>query len=187
MCFISTFNNEKIWAMFSNIHHSPYIFVFYSSSICLFVFCVQLDRFASIRIPGSRKDRPPMSHFKHSASDWSISSSSTTNPFDELSSKITSEKEILALFEKMMVYTINTLRIVFELNISFLNINNTSALKYGVKWIRKMTWQWICCEIFTHLVKILEFRLTCLKFWHSPSSLYFSRRTWTWTKKKRPL
>lgn len=128
----STFNNEKIWAVFSNtqlnfcfvntyhlIHHSPYIFAVYSSSICLFVFCVQLDRFASIRIPGSRKDRPPMSHFKHSASDWSISSSSTTNPFDELSSKITSEKEILALFEKMMVHIINTLRIVFELNISF--------------------------------------------------------------------
>lgn len=78
--------------------------------MCLFLFSVQLDRFASIRIPGSKKDRPPMSHFKHSASDWSISSSSTTNPFEELSSKITSEKEILALFEKMMVYIINTLQ-----------------------------------------------------------------------------
>lgn len=179
-CFVNTYHL---------IHHSPYIFAVYSSSICLFVFCVQLDRFASIRIPGSRKDRPPMSQFKHSASDWSISSSSTTNPFDELSSKITSEKEILALFEKMMVHIIShiTLRIVFELNICFLNINNTSALKYRVKWIRKMTWQWICCEIFTHLVKLLKFRLTCLKFWHNPSSLYFSRRTWTWTKKKRPL
>lgn len=154
MCFISTLNNEKIWVMYSNtqlnfwflntyhlIHHSLYIFVVYSCSICLLVFCVQLDRFASIRIPGSRKDRPPMSHFKHSASDWSISSSSTTNPFDELSSKITSEKEILALFEKMMVHIIHTLRIVFELNISFLNIKNTSALKYRVKWIRKTTWQ----------------------------------------------
>eukprot|EP00066_Takifugu_rubripes_P005695 XP_003969938.1 PREDICTED: protein diaphanous homolog 3 isoform X1 [Takifugu rubripes] len=61
-----------------------------------------LDRFASIRIPGSKKERAPVSHFKHSASDWSINSSSTTNPFEELSSKITSEKEILALFEKMM-------------------------------------------------------------------------------------
>lgn len=64
---------------------------------------MQLDRFASIRIPGSKKERPPVSHFKLSASDWSVSSSSTTNPFAELSSKITSEKEILALFEKMMV------------------------------------------------------------------------------------
>uniref|UniRef100_H2V4B8 Diaphanous-related formin 3 n=1 Tax=Takifugu rubripes TaxID=31033 RepID=H2V4B8_TAKRU len=70
--------------------------------MCLFLFSLQLDRFASIRIPGSKKERAPVSHFKHSASDWSINSSSTTNPFEELSSKITSEKEILALFEKMM-------------------------------------------------------------------------------------
>ncbi|XP_068586386.1 protein diaphanous homolog 3-like [Cebidichthys violaceus] len=62
-----------------------------------------LDRFASIRIPGSRKERPPLSHSKHNANDWSTSSSSaTSHQFEELSSKITSEKEILALFEKMM-------------------------------------------------------------------------------------
>ncbi|KAK7913161.1 hypothetical protein WMY93_013372 [Mugilogobius chulae] len=61
-----------------------------------------LDRFASIRIPGSKKERPPLSHTKHSSSDWSISSSASLSHFDELSSKITSEKEILALFEKMM-------------------------------------------------------------------------------------
>ncbi|KAM9366254.1 protein diaphanous homolog 3-like [Symphorus nematophorus] len=61
-----------------------------------------LDRFASIRIPGSKKERPPLSHSKHNANDWSISSSSTSHQFEELSSKITSEKEILALFEKMM-------------------------------------------------------------------------------------
>ncbi|XP_072321753.1 protein diaphanous homolog 3-like [Eucyclogobius newberryi] len=61
-----------------------------------------LDRFASIRIPGSKKERPPLSHVKHSSSDWSIASSSSLNRFEELSSKITSEKEILALFEKMM-------------------------------------------------------------------------------------
>ncbi|XP_027137336.1 protein diaphanous homolog 3 isoform X3 [Larimichthys crocea] len=60
-----------------------------------------LDRFASIRIPGSKKERPPISHSKHNANDWSISSS-TSHQFEELSSKITSEKEILALFEKMM-------------------------------------------------------------------------------------
>ncbi|XP_034437174.1 protein diaphanous homolog 3-like isoform X3 [Hippoglossus hippoglossus] len=65
-----------------------------------------LDRFASIRIPGSKKERPPLSHPKHNPNDWSISSSSTStstsHPFEEMSSKITSEKEILALFEKMM-------------------------------------------------------------------------------------
>uniref|UniRef100_A0A8C2JD92 Diaphanous-related formin 3 n=1 Tax=Cyprinus carpio TaxID=7962 RepID=A0A8C2JD92_CYPCA len=58
-----------------------------------------LDRFSSIRIPGSKKERPPLSHMsKHySSGDWS-----TSSEFEELSSKITSEKEILALFEKMM-------------------------------------------------------------------------------------
>uniref|UniRef100_A0A672KFL1 Protein diaphanous homolog 3-like n=1 Tax=Sinocyclocheilus grahami TaxID=75366 RepID=A0A672KFL1_SINGR len=58
-----------------------------------------LDRFSSIRIPGSKKERPPLSHMsKHSSfDDWS-----TSSEFEELSSKITSEKEILALFEKMM-------------------------------------------------------------------------------------
>ncbi|KAM9825531.1 protein diaphanous homolog 3-like isoform 3-T3 [Syngnathus typhle] len=60
-----------------------------------------LDRFASIRIPGSKKDRPPIPHSKYSAPDWSVFSSSNSQ-FEELSSKITSEKEILALFEKMM-------------------------------------------------------------------------------------
>uniref|UniRef100_A0A8C1PF99 Diaphanous-related formin 3 n=1 Tax=Cyprinus carpio TaxID=7962 RepID=A0A8C1PF99_CYPCA len=55
--------------------------------------------FSSIRIPGSKKERPPLSHMsKHySSGDWS-----TSSEFEELSSKITSEKEILALFEKMM-------------------------------------------------------------------------------------
>ncbi|XP_041639883.1 protein diaphanous homolog 3-like isoform X2 [Cheilinus undulatus] len=61
-----------------------------------------LDRFASIRIPGSKKERPTLLQSKHSNNDWSISSSSTSHQFEELSSKITSEKEILALFEKMM-------------------------------------------------------------------------------------
>ncbi|XP_068435700.1 protein diaphanous homolog 3-like isoform X2 [Clinocottus analis] len=61
-----------------------------------------LDRFASIRIPGSKKERPPLSHSKHTTNDWSTSSSATSHQFEELSSKITSEKEILALFEKMM-------------------------------------------------------------------------------------
>uniref|UniRef100_A0A3Q3BTC6 Diaphanous-related formin 3 n=1 Tax=Haplochromis burtoni TaxID=8153 RepID=A0A3Q3BTC6_HAPBU len=61
-----------------------------------------LDRFASIRIPGSKKERPPLTQSKHNANDWSSSSSSTSHHFEELSSKINSEKEILALFEKMM-------------------------------------------------------------------------------------
>ncbi|XP_067352242.1 protein diaphanous homolog 3-like isoform X2 [Channa argus] len=60
------------------------------------------DRLASIRIPGSKKERPPLSHSKQNASDSSSSSSSPSHPFEELSSKITTEKEILALFEKMM-------------------------------------------------------------------------------------
>uniref|UniRef100_A0A3B4EZP8 Diaphanous related formin 3 n=1 Tax=Pundamilia nyererei TaxID=303518 RepID=A0A3B4EZP8_9CICH len=65
-------------------------------------FFLQLDRFASIRIPGSKKERPPLTQSKHNANDWSSSSSSTSHHFEELSSKINSEKEILALFEKMM-------------------------------------------------------------------------------------
>ncbi|XP_071187020.1 protein diaphanous homolog 3 [Salvelinus alpinus] len=57
-----------------------------------------LDRFASIRIPGSKKERPHLPHVKHSSSsEWSSSAE-----FEDLSSKITSEKEILGLFEKMM-------------------------------------------------------------------------------------
>uniref|UniRef100_A0A8C5N8C6 Protein diaphanous homolog 3-like n=1 Tax=Gouania willdenowi TaxID=441366 RepID=A0A8C5N8C6_GOUWI len=61
-----------------------------------------LDKFASIRIPGSKKERPPLTQSKKDSSDWSTLSSSTSHQFVELSSKITSEKEILALFEKMM-------------------------------------------------------------------------------------
>uniref|UniRef100_A0AAY4DQ13 Diaphanous-related formin 3 n=1 Tax=Denticeps clupeoides TaxID=299321 RepID=A0AAY4DQ13_9TELE len=55
-----------------------------------------LDRFASIRIPGSKKERPHLPYIKQSSSDLS------TSEFEDLSSRITSEKEILALFEKMM-------------------------------------------------------------------------------------
>uniref|UniRef100_A0A6Q2XBC4 Diaphanous-related formin 3 n=1 Tax=Esox lucius TaxID=8010 RepID=A0A6Q2XBC4_ESOLU len=59
---------------------------------------LQLDRFASIRIPGAKKDRPHLATVKNS----SDCSSSSAAEFEELSSKITSEKEILGLFEKMM-------------------------------------------------------------------------------------
>uniref|UniRef100_A0A3P9B7K1 Diaphanous-related formin 3 n=1 Tax=Maylandia zebra TaxID=106582 RepID=A0A3P9B7K1_9CICH len=75
-----------------------YFFLF----LIVLSFFLQLDRFASIRIPGSKKERPPLTQSKHNANDWSSSSSSTSHHFEELSSKINSEKEILALFEKMM-------------------------------------------------------------------------------------
>nr|XP_006113623.1 protein diaphanous homolog 3 [Pelodiscus sinensis] len=59
-----------------------------------------LDRFASIRIPSSRKERPPVLQLKqsHSSIDWS----SPPVDVDESIFKPLSEREILALFEKMM-------------------------------------------------------------------------------------
>ncbi|XP_075584033.1 protein diaphanous homolog 3 [Pelecanus crispus] len=58
-----------------------------------------LDRFASIRIPGSKKERPPLPHMKQSHStDWS----STPMDGDDFAPKPLSEREIIALFEKMM-------------------------------------------------------------------------------------
>uniref|UniRef100_A0A8C6K0D3 Uncharacterized protein n=2 Tax=Melopsittacus undulatus TaxID=13146 RepID=A0A8C6K0D3_MELUD len=65
----------------------------------LHLFCFQLDRFASIRIPGSKKERPPLPHMKHSHStDWS----STPMDTEDFAPKTLSEREIIALFEKMM-------------------------------------------------------------------------------------
>ncbi|GAA6073597.1 protein diaphanous homolog 3 isoform X1 [Tachysurus ichikawai] len=62
------------------------------------MFSPERDRFASIRIPGSKKERTHLSHMnKQSSYEWS-----TSCEFEDLSSRITSEKEILALFEKMM-------------------------------------------------------------------------------------
>ncbi|XP_067148702.1 protein diaphanous homolog 3 [Apteryx mantelli] len=59
-----------------------------------------LDRFASIRIPGSKKERPPLPHMKQSYStDWSSSSPMDVEDFVP---KPLSEREIIALFEKMM-------------------------------------------------------------------------------------
>ncbi|XP_067419305.1 protein diaphanous homolog 3 [Emydura macquarii macquarii] len=59
-----------------------------------------LDRFASIRIPGSKKERPPLLQLKqsHSSTDWM----SLPADVDEFIPKPLSEQEILALFEKMM-------------------------------------------------------------------------------------
>ncbi|NXK09964.1 DIAP3 protein, partial [Herpetotheres cachinnans] len=58
-----------------------------------------LDRFASIRIPGSKKERPPLLHMKQSHStDWS----STPMDTEDFAPKPLSEREIIALFEKMM-------------------------------------------------------------------------------------
>uniref|UniRef100_A0A3Q3XDH0 Uncharacterized protein n=1 Tax=Mola mola TaxID=94237 RepID=A0A3Q3XDH0_MOLML len=89
-------------ASFMYLHLALEILLYFSYLIVCSLLFLQLDRFASIRIPGSKKERPPISHSKHSTNDCSISSSSTMLQFEELSSKITSEKEILALFEKMM-------------------------------------------------------------------------------------
>ncbi|OXB54687.1 hypothetical protein ASZ78_012301 [Callipepla squamata] len=62
-------------------------------------FCFQLDRFASIRIPGSKKERPALPHMKPSHStDWS----STPTDVEDFVPKPLSEREIIALFEKMM-------------------------------------------------------------------------------------
>ncbi|XP_053827150.1 protein diaphanous homolog 3 isoform X4 [Vidua macroura] len=58
-----------------------------------------LDRFASIRIPRSKKERPPLPHMKQSHStDWS----STPMDPEDFATKPLSEREIIALFEKMM-------------------------------------------------------------------------------------
>uniref|UniRef100_A0A8D0G2G2 Diaphanous related formin 3 n=1 Tax=Strix occidentalis caurina TaxID=311401 RepID=A0A8D0G2G2_STROC len=65
----------------------------------LYLFCFQLDRFASIRIPGSKKERPPLTHMKLSHStDWS----STPMDTEDFAQKPLSEREVIALFEKMM-------------------------------------------------------------------------------------
>ncbi|XP_071596617.1 protein diaphanous homolog 3 [Heliangelus exortis] len=58
-----------------------------------------LDRFASLRIPGSKKERPALLHTKQSHStDWS----STSTDAEDFAPKPLSEREIIALFEKMM-------------------------------------------------------------------------------------
>ncbi|KAG8452270.1 hypothetical protein GDO86_004175 [Hymenochirus boettgeri] len=58
-----------------------------------------LDRFASIRIPGSRKERPNLQYIKNSSigNEWAASSE-----YEHFPSKQLSDKEILPLFEKMM-------------------------------------------------------------------------------------
>lgn len=66
----------------------------------LYLLCFQLDRFASIRIPKGKKERPPLPHMKQSHStDWS----STPMDQEDFATKTLSEREIIALFEKMMV------------------------------------------------------------------------------------
>uniref|UniRef100_A0A8C3J6P3 Diaphanous related formin 3 n=1 Tax=Calidris pygmaea TaxID=425635 RepID=A0A8C3J6P3_9CHAR len=65
----------------------------------LYFFCFQLDRFASIRIPGSKKERPPLPHLKQS---HSTDLSSTPMDAEDFGPKPMSEREIIALFEKMM-------------------------------------------------------------------------------------
>ncbi|XP_052561616.1 protein diaphanous homolog 3 [Tympanuchus pallidicinctus] len=58
-----------------------------------------LDRFASIRIPGSKKERPALPHMKQS---HSTDGSSTPTDVEDFVPKPLSEGEIIALFEKMM-------------------------------------------------------------------------------------
>uniref|UniRef100_A0A669NXA2 Diaphanous related formin 3 n=1 Tax=Phasianus colchicus TaxID=9054 RepID=A0A669NXA2_PHACC len=65
----------------------------------LYPFCFQLDRFASIRIPGSKKERPALPHMKQS---HSTDGSSTPTDVEDFVPKPLSEREIIALFEKMM-------------------------------------------------------------------------------------
>ncbi|XP_006837658.1 PREDICTED: protein diaphanous homolog 3-like isoform X2 [Chrysochloris asiatica] len=59
-----------------------------------------LDKFASIRIPGSKKERPPLSNLKSAfaSNDCPLGSSEMM----ENNSKSLSENEVLELFEKMM-------------------------------------------------------------------------------------
>lgn len=68
---------------------------------CLFLVFVQFDKFSSIRIPGSKKDRPALPSFKQAH----CSSSECTTPaeMDDFLPAHLSDQEILALFEKMMV------------------------------------------------------------------------------------
>ena len=57
-----------------------------------------MDRFASIRIPGSKKERPPLSNLR-----TAFSNNDCSSEMNENIPKPLSEKEILELFEKMMV------------------------------------------------------------------------------------
>ncbi|XP_057563592.1 protein diaphanous homolog 3 isoform X3 [Hippopotamus amphibius kiboko] len=59
--------------------------------------CGGLDKFASIRIPGSKKERTPLSNLKTAFSSNDCSSEMNENILKPLS-----EKELLELFEKMM-------------------------------------------------------------------------------------
>ncbi|MEJ1280553.1 hypothetical protein NN561_011498 [Cricetulus griseus] len=60
----------------------------------------ELDKFASIRIPGSKKERPPLPNLKHlsGSSDHSSAFSETRENIP----KPLSENEVLKLFENMM-------------------------------------------------------------------------------------
>lgn len=65
-----------------------------------------MDRFASIRIPRSKRERPPLLHMKQSHStDWS----STSMDPEDFAQKPLSEREVIALFEKMMVRVLHLL------------------------------------------------------------------------------
>ncbi|XP_075805817.1 protein diaphanous homolog 3 [Microtus pennsylvanicus] len=56
-----------------------------------------LEKFASIRIPGNRKERPPLHHLK-----IAFGSSDRSSVASETGEKLLSENEVFKLFEKMM-------------------------------------------------------------------------------------
>ncbi|KAL6050463.1 hypothetical protein STEG23_009590 [Scotinomys teguina] len=60
-----------------------------------------MDKFASIRIPGSRKERPPLPNLK-TASGSSDRSSVSSETMENIPKPL-SENEVLKLFEKMML------------------------------------------------------------------------------------
>lgn len=68
-------------------------------SFCIFV---QFDRFVSIRIPSSKKDRPNLWHLKQLHS--STGDLPTSADVEGFIPRTLSEREILQLFEKMMVW-----------------------------------------------------------------------------------
>ncbi|XP_060247481.1 LOW QUALITY PROTEIN: protein diaphanous homolog 3 [Meriones unguiculatus] len=59
-----------------------------------------LDKFASIRIPGSKKERPPLPNLKTASGNSDCSS--VSSEMMENIPKLLSENEVLKLFEKMM-------------------------------------------------------------------------------------
>lgn len=69
-----------------------------------------MDKFASIRIPGSKKERPPISSLK-----TAFASNDGSSEMAENIPKPLSENEVLELFEKMMVRNLILYKILFDI------------------------------------------------------------------------